>query len=192
MGLRRGVSPGMMAALQGVLHPVTLVWLDWPEEPVFAHSNAGVISWDGHDWRGVGIYGRLDVPEEMAGMISSRATLSLLGVPPAVFETVDAQVRNRAGRIWFGAATTPGGNTLAGAPCATYAGYVDAMRYTIQREGEDLVHAIQVELGSGPSARASSSVWHSWEDQAAKHPGDTAGRFLVNVEAEAEALTWPE
>lgn len=193
MGLTRGVPPAMMAAITaGGFHPAILVDLDWPGGAVQVHSGLGSLRALGRTWRGVGRFGAIEVPAEASGMVATRTTLTLLGVPPDVYDLLDAPVRNRPGEVLFGVAAEAGGNTLVSDPVIMFAGYMDAMRYTIQPDGKDLQHAIQLELGSGPEARSLASVVHSAEDQKRRWPADTAGRHLMNSETRAVTMTWPE
>lgn len=197
MGLTRTIHADTKAALQRVFYPIVMVHLDWPGGHVYAHSGAGTITWDGQSWLGVGKFGNIEVPGEAPGLAASQATLSLIGAPDALFDLLDAPIRNRPGEIYIALTTRPGGNILIGSPISLFSGYMDAMRYRLMSgEGDDgrtvLDHVVQIDLGSGPGARSASAVLHSYEDQIAKYPGDTAGRFLINIEAETETMTWPK
>lgn len=192
MGLKRAVHEDTLAALNGIFHPVLMVYLDWPGGAVRAHSGAGTITWDGHNWLGVGQFGEVEIPGEAPGLAASNVSLSLLGVPPDIWDTLEAPIRNRPGRLWVALTTQPGGNVLVGEPIDLFIGHMDAMRYRLRREDGGVSHAVQIDLGSGPGARSSSAVLHSLEDQADKFPGDTAGRHLINVEAHAENEPWPK
>ena len=196
MGLKRAIHPATKAALQGVFYPVVMLHLDWPGGHVYTHSGAGTITWDGHNWLGVGKFGSIEVPGEAPGLAASQATLSLVGAPDALLDLLDAPIRNRPGQIYVALTTQPGGNVLIGDPISLFTGYMDAMRYRLMSdEGDDgrvvVDHVVQVDLGSGPGARSSAAVLHSYEDQIEKFPGDTAGRFLINIEAEVENQRWP-
>jgi hypothetical protein len=193
MALTRGLDPAFAAALRSdVFHPVTLVDLDWPAGRIRAHSGAGVIVWGGHDWMGVGDFGSITTPAETTGAAANRATLTLVGLPADVLGEALGTARNRPATIYAGATTSAGGAVLVGAPVDVFAGYVDATRFVLEREGAGVTHGVQVDLGSGPSARAAATVHHSAEDQAAKFPGDTAGRWLINSERRQAAMRWPE
>lgn len=192
MGLKRPVHADTRAALDGIFHPVVMVHLDWPGGAVRAHSGAGTIAWGGQSWLGVGKFGAVDIPDEAAGLAASAVSLSLLGVPPEIWDTLAAPIRNRPGELWEALTTRPGGNILIGDPIGLFIGHMDAMRYRLRREDGGVTHAVQIDLGSGPGARSAAAVLHSYEDQIAQFPGDTAGRHLINIEAETENLTWPK
>lgn len=193
MALIRTVPAAMQAALDsGAFYPVIMVYLDWPDGEVFAHTGAGTIAFDGADWLGVGQFGAVQLPEESASLAASSATLKLLGVPDEILSRMDDPIRNRAGRVLFGCATTRGGNVLVADPVEVFAGYMDALRYTARASGGQIVHGLELRVASGPSARASASIYHSHEDQSARHPGDTLLVGLIHNEAESAAITWPE
>jgi len=193
MEMNRGIGQVMLNALAKHFHPVLLVFVDWPGDPVFAHSGAGVITFEEATWHGVGQFGRVDLPQESTGMMATRATLTLVGIAESDIDNIEtATARNRSCRVLVGCVTQAGGNVLIGDPVELWSGYVDAARLRVDAEGGDLVHAVRVEIGVGPSARARASVYHSAEDQASNFIGDTAGRHLVRIEAITEATTWPE
>ena len=193
MALIRTVPAAMQAALESdCFFPVIMVWLDWPDAPVFAHSGVGVIDYDGEEWLGVGAFGSIQLPEESAGLGATAATLQLLGVPDEVFDRLEDPIRNRRGRVLFGCTTEAAGNVLVSDPIEVFSGYMDASRYVARKSEAEIRHGIELRLATGPSARARASVYHSHEDQSAAHPGDTFGALWVNAEAVANGITWPE
>ncbi len=191
MGLIRLMHPAFLAALDGVMYPVILVYLDWPGETVRAHTNGGDITWGGATWRGVGKFGEIDVPSETPGLGADSAVLSLVGAPDDLFDLLEDPILNRPGEIYVGSTTEPWGNVLIGEPTPVFIGHMDSQRYRLRVEEKKSVQVIQVDIGSGPGARSKAAVLHSYEDQMAQYPGDTAGRHVINVEAETETLTFP-
>ncbi|WP_118138776.1 hypothetical protein [Oceanicella sp. SM1341] len=197
MELIRGIGAAMLARLSGRLfHPVVLVELDWPGGMQRLHTGVGIIDWDDAAWDGVGQLGSVSVPEESPSLVPSSALLGLTGLPPEIYDRLDDPIRNRPGRILVGCLTGRSSNLLAGDPVEIFAGYMDALRLSVEVEddaGETrIVHALQLELGSGPGARSVASITHSAEDQAAAFPGDTAGRHCIYNRASMEVMTWPE
>ena len=71
-------------------------------------------------------------------------------------------------------------------------GFIDAVRDRTSREDGDLTCEVHVRLGVGPSARAGGRFLHSYEDQIAQFPGDTAGRHLAQAREWGTAEMWPE
>ena len=191
--LKRGISPATLTALsQPVFYPVILVYLDWPNAPIYAHSNVGTLNWDGQDWRGVGQFGRVQMPEEDMGMAAQPSEVRLIGAPDEIDQYLDDPIRDRDGAIYFGLVTERGGNVLIGEPFSIYAGYMDAMRESVEIEDGVMRRDIVISLAGGPSQRSFVEIYHTYEDQIRRFPADTAGRLTINAEAEGAKLTWPE
>jgi hypothetical protein len=192
MALTRGIGSALLAEIsKSAWFPILLVHLDWPGGAVRVHSGVGSITWGGFTWGGVGAAGRIETPGEGISGTAGRATLTLFGAPADLLTQADAQIRNRPGAIYLGAVTQPAGNVLVGDPIAMFEGFMDALRFTIGGEGDVIEHALQLDLGSGPSMRQMAAILHSNEDQSLRYPGDTAGRHLINIEARVSTLRWP-
>jgi hypothetical protein len=194
VGLTRGIHPDALAAIAaGGFHSVSFLMLDWPGEELRLHSGHGVIGWDGHDWLGVGKAASASVPAETMGMAAAPVKLAMAGLPPAIWEALEAPILNRDGEMWMAATRDRSGQGgIIGAPWDLYAGYMDASRY-VQREGAaGPLHQMQLDLKSGPGARSAASVFHSYDDQMLAYPGDTGCRLFINALVRAETMTWPE
>jgi hypothetical protein len=192
----RDIDPALLAAMAApVWYPVMLLDLDWPLGRIRAHSGTGTITFGGDEYLGVGRFGAVTPPGEAFGMAAQPIDVALFGLPPEVLDEITAPTfnpRNRRGTSYIAASTEPGGNVLIGTPYPKATGYVDAVRYTLRRQGEERQHGVQVSLGVGPSARAAAVLVHSAEDQQSRHPADTAGRWLVNARRRVEVMTWPQ
>lgn len=194
MSLTRGVHPDALAAIAaGGFHPVCFLSIDWPGDPLWLHSGHGIISWDGRTWLGVGKEASASVPAETMGMAAAPVKLTLSGLPSAIWEALEAPIRNRDAEMWMAVTQERSGQGgIIGAPWSHYAGYMDASRY-VQRAGSaGPLHMLELDLGSGPGARSAASVFHSYADQIDAFPGDTGGRLFINALAQAETMTWPE
>ena len=196
MELRRGVPPAMLAAMAGTTYPVLFVHLDWPGAPVFVHSAKGVLTWGGHDWKGVGAFGSISIPDEGGGsMATAEASVTLQASPEDLDAYMDDTIRNREAAFYWGSLTArPGtaGAQLISDPVAVFHGAMDAAGLTFEPDGDNVISSITVGLATGPGARSSASVYHSDQDQARRHSGDTAGRLTALASLRREAITWPE
>lgn len=191
--LKRNINPTLLAALGNTpIYPIIFVYLDWPDAAVRVHSNVGDIVWDGFTWKGIGNFGALQMPGEETGLISQPAQLRLVGAPDELDQYLDDPIRDRDGEVWFGLTTARAGNTLIGSPFSIYTGYMDAMRDTVQDEDGNLRRDLVIDLAGGPSQRSYTDLFHTYEDQQLRHPGDTAGRLVQNAEAERDRMTWPD
>lgn len=193
MELSRNINPALLAAISGEsFHPVMLVWLDWPGGAVRAHSGRGDITWGGEVWVGISDASSMASGEEGIGMASTSLTLSLAAPPEEIMSRISDPIRNRQGRLYWGAVTEPKGNVLVGEPMLFYDGYMDSSAMPIKADEEGLTHYIEVSLSSGPGARSVASIYHTAEDQSRKYPGDTAGRHVINALARTETQRWPQ
>jgi hypothetical protein len=190
--LTRSADPALLGTLsQPFFYPVILVYLDWPGTPLRVHTNIGTIAFDGYDWLGVGKFGDLSLPEETFGLASQAAEMRLVGLPDELDDYLDDPIRNRAARVWFGAVTTRAGNVLVAPPVEVFSGYMDAMRDVTSSDATGRVRGVILTVAQGPSQRSNAEVYHTYEDQIAAYPGDTAGRFSINIEAEVQKIRWP-
>lgn len=197
MALTRGASATLIAefAKQG-WHPVVMAYIDWPSGDVRAHSGVGTISYGGHDWLGIGDYGRVEVPPESRSGAARRLTLTLLGGIADLLTQSGEQVRGRDGEIYAGAVTTRSGATLVADPVRVWRGTADALRFEMGVTDEIVMTveaALQLQLSSGPALRRNASQYHSLEDHKANFSAtDTAARLIQSAETVARNMTWPE
>lgn len=193
MALTRGVSAPLLAEVaKPHFFPAVLVYLDWPDGEVWMHTNRGDISFDGETWSGIGDFGQVSLPEEADGIVASSATISIIGPADIVLDHLYAPIRNRPGRVLWGAVTERAGNVLVGQPFEIFAGYMDACRMTVSDDQGGQVYVLQLTLGTGPGARSGASITHSSEDQRKAFSGDTAGRHTIHATSNARKRTWPE
>jgi hypothetical protein len=189
----RGVHPDTLAAIAaGNFCPVVLVYLDWPDGAIRVHSGVGPLSFGGHTWLGLGQFAGISAPAESVGLAQSVAQLKLIGAPDEIDAYLDAPIRGRPGEIWFGCVSERAGNVMAGPPFRVFTGFMDAMRDTITAEGGNTTRVVTIAVADGPSQRLATTIYHTDEDQRIRQPSDTAGRLVINAEARARDLTWPE
>lgn len=197
MGITRDIHPDTLSALQeAYFYHAAMVFFDWPDQPVYAHTGVGIISFDGHDWIGVGDFGRISLPEETSGLASFPAEFEIIGLDATIVDYLDDPVRNRDVKVYGAILADRSSNQVVGEPFEIWSGYADGMKYSATVQDNNgrsvLSHGIKLEARGGPTVRLTSEVYHTPEDQSTKYPGDTAGRWVINAEAEGQKLTWPE
>lgn len=194
MGISRGIDSDLVEAMETVFNPTVLVYVDWPTGPVRVHSGVGELSYDGETWLGLGKYGDISIPSENLSLVSSKATLSVGGTLTDMFDQLNANPRNKTVYIYFGCVTEPSGTTLIGEPFKIFTGYIDQVDFDFNKSSESFgTSTVTITVGSGPSARSRATISHGAEDQEAKHPGDTAGRQVINaLKKVINPDTWPE
>lgn len=196
MDLTRGTPSALLASISGpYFHPIVLAFIDWPGEPLRAHSGRGDIVFAGQTWIGVGRFGGIEVPDEAMSGVASEFRMSLVTDFPDIEPYTDTVIRGRVGQLFLGATQTPGGNDLIGA-VEIVTGTADGMGMkfdVIEQDGQTIdAYRIEVTMTTGPSMRSAASVVHSNEDQRRAYPNDTAGRHLILAEANAQKTLWPE
>lgn len=193
MALTRGTPGALLALLAGHFHPVLLTYADWPGEEIRLHTGVGEMSWDGQTWLGAGSLVRFQAPEETAGLATDEGAVHVAATVEDMLAERGKVIRNRPIKVWFGATTTPGGNVLAADPVVLFSGYFDSRKASLARSGENLSHDMVLGLGIGPGARSAASITHSYEDQIASFPGDTAGRQVqIAIRRQRNPQSWPE
>lgn len=193
MELKRNLAQQTLNAItEPFFYNVWMVFIDWPEGPVRAHSGVGTITFQGVPWVGVGNFGTITLPEESLGMASFPAEIEVTGLPSEIMDYLESPVRNRTIKVYAAIVTERAGNQVIGDPFEIWNGYADAMTFNATEDGENLNYGIRIEARGGPTVRASAEVYHTAEDQATKFPADSAGRLTINAEAEGSKLTWPE
>jgi len=187
MGVTRDIDPDLLAAISDQwFHPVTLVFVDWPGDPLRVHSGSGTITWGGHDWTGLdGLNaGQVTLPNEAASLAMVEGEAVAGGDPERIDEILgDAEAaRGQAVQVWFGAVTARAGTVLIGDPMLVFTGTIGAVADEDTPHGDTgMVRLVRLQLVSGPSQRAVAAAHHSWDDQRRTDPEDTAGRWVMGA-----------
>ncbi len=163
--------------------PVFLVFVDWPGDPVYAHSGVGNITFDSQTWAGVGDFARIALPAEQRGTAADSAAFSLVGVPDDLASLVTEDARDITCAVWFGAVTERAGTTLVGTPQEVFRGRGDQMRESIAASDLGRTRSLQLGATTGPSQRLRSGLFHTSEQHQRSYPGDTLLRHAAGVEA---------
>lgn len=169
----RGIDPATLTALQSAFYPVVIVFVDWPSGPVRVHSGVGTMNWAGHDWHGVGDVGGVMLPGEDAGMAQGAASVSIGGDPVDLSDIMREDYLGREVSVWYGIVTERAGASLVGQPFDVFTGEIE----TAVDEQTPGFRGITLEITTGPSQRSAGRAVHSYADQIAEFPGDTAGRW---------------
>lgn len=178
----RAVNATLLAEIsKPFFNPVFLVWIDWPSDPVYAHSGIGDLSFAGETWTGVARFGSVSLPQEGGGIAAQVATFSLVDMPSDLALLVASAPRDMACGVWFGAVTQRAGSTLVGLPCEVFRGLSDELREAIQMDELGLSRGADLMARTGPSQRATASTFHTNEQHQIDSPGDTLFRHAAGV-----------
>lgn len=194
MDLIRGFGPSQLDALRSsVFYPNLMVFVDWPGDPLRFNMGDRDLTWDGHTWPGFGILASLALPPETMGIASSTATLSIAGVDHDLDDQIGSSIRGKRVDISLALMSSQTGGVRIGDPVPLFKGIIGGGRMRTSSVSKDeVLSRIEVDLSTGPSARAESSIYHTDEDQRKKYPNDTAGRLVILSYARAQKLRWPE
>jgi len=105
-----------------------LVELDFSSGFVRAWSGIGTLSWNGHDWAGVGALGSIGVIAEEEGIVATGVTLSLAVTDTALLSTaLTEHYQGRAASVWLALFDTSSLSVIAD-PVKVFAGIMDNMQ----------------------------------------------------------------
>lgn len=192
MILERDIDDDLYAEFQKpMFHPCSLVYIDWPDDPVYAHSGRGIIRYNGRDYTGLEPVGSILLPSEAMGIVADDATLTLVGpIADLLGAANETDVIGSEVRIYAAATGTAGGNDLIGEPMRTFTGQVAKTDLDAKPEAPSV---LSVRVLSGEPARASAKITHSDEDQQISYPRDTFFQRVRLASAWVGNLpTWPE
>ena len=192
--VRDDIDPATLTAISDPsgFYPIVMFFVDWPDAPVYAHTNRGVVAWAGQSWNGVGNVANIQLPGDSQGMAAQEASIGIRGFGDELDEYLSSDVRDRAAEIYFGAVTERDGATLIGEPFSIFTATINGLEDLTEAVETGRTRGLQVPLSSLPSQRSNASVYHSFQDQSRRYPGDTAGRLLLNAERNYKGLRWPQ
>ena len=194
MDLVRGFNPAQLTSLRSsVFYPNLMVFIDWPGDPLRFSFREEPIVWDGNTWTGFGPLAELSLPSESPGIAAESAVLSIAGVDHDLDGKMDTPIRGRMVQVYLALMANRTGANRIGDPVRLFSGTIGSSRMKTSKMSEnETMSRIEVDLSTGPSARAESSIYHTDEDQRKRYPTDTAGRLVIFSRAKAQKLRWPE
>ena len=173
---KRDSDPTFITGIsQPVIHPITLVRIDWPGELLNLHTGAGSVPFDGEDFTGTLVNGEnlgvVQFPNEEAGLRGQEMTLTLYGEYSQLLNRVNPLATGQKVTVWAGITTKPGGNVLIGEPEVAFVGAISGDLVSPPTSGA--IAALMLRVKSGTHARVRGSITHSNEDQQSNYTGDT-------------------
>lgn len=194
MDLIRGMSVDQLAAIRrSTFYPNLAIFVDWPGDPLRFHFGRGDLLVEGEIYSGFGNAASLSLPSESPSIAAAAGSLSIAGVDIDLDGQIDTPVRGRAVTVHMLFMTDRATGPRIGPPIQLFRGTIGATRMRTSKVDDlNLMSTIEVDLTTGPSARAESSIFHSNEDQSRAFPGDTAGRLTILAYSNAQKMRWPE
>lgn len=167
--------------------PHFAVFLDFPDDPVYAWSGLGDISFNGQTWSGVGGLGQISGLVENSQLNAESVTFTLTGIPSAnhdlVRDSLSTYFLGRRALIYI--LFVDEIYQIKATPRVIWAGRMDVP--TITDDGQSITINLTAEnilVGLG----GSSVSYYTDEDQQARHPGDRF--FEYNAAIQGRPLYW--
>ena len=174
--MSRSISATNLAEINAShLHPVTLVKIEF-DEPVYAHSGIGIITYDGNEYTGVGQLGQIDATKESEDLRPMSITITLSGVNETFL--ADALKSGNYGdvvTIYEGYRQDDG--TLVDDPIIVWKGKYEHSGILADKESSVSItaqHDLAI-LDEKDGSRFSD------EDQQRRYPGDKFFEFIHNM-----------
>ena len=165
--------------------PVLFVELDYPGDPVRVHDWLGEITWNGHQWTGVGNLGELKDIEETTEISNISVQLVLSGVNTDLLsKALTSNYYRRSTWIYIGMLNAATGQLTAGADIL-WQGYMDVM--TVQVAGDEMALILTAENEDADLDRPSGTLYSNAQQQA-DYPGDKGFEYLKFGETQ---IRWP-
>lgn len=147
-------------------HPDGVVRV-WSRTGTRVFTDTGVPEIDGYEWRGLGIAGRITGATSSVPLQIKQVTFELAGVPPKAAAYLSGKVRNRVGKVWFGALD---GRRLIPNPDLVVDSVLDYQKLAVQDNGTCTIRILG-NIGFFNLTRASNRAW-THERQQIRFPGD--------------------
>lgn len=194
MDLIRGLSETQKQTLRrSSFFPNLMLYIDWPGTPLRMNLSRTNMIYRGETFYGFGGAAGLTLPSEASGIAAASASLAIAGVEHDLGTKVTSPARGRSVSVFLALMSEPGGGSGIGDPVPLFRGTIGSLRMrTSSRSVDERLSTLEVDLSTGPSARAKSSIYHTNEDQQLRYPTDTAGRLVILAYAKAQKLRWPE
>ncbi len=167
---------GRLALICDIDHPVT---------PVHVWSGTNTLTWNGNDYQGVGILGKITAPDSQTMLGVQQVTFEMSGLPPSSTKFLGANMKRRSARAWLAALRKM---TVLDVFLA-----VDALLdYPSMKTAQDGTVTISLtgNVGFWSIDRALDLVWsHEW--QISRYPTDTGLSMMSSLISKASNWRLP-
>ena len=182
--MTRSVSGAMATALAAAnLRPALFVELQFGSGTIYATNLPATITWNGHDWLGLGNLGSISMVEEGESIQAYGLALTLSGVQPAyVSIALGEQYQGRTAKVYLGLFNDS--YALIADPVQVFRGRMDNMELA---QGETFTIKVNCEGRLADFERARVRRYNH-EDQIAIYPDDRGFEFVPQMVE--KALNW--
>lgn len=160
-----------------VVRPVILVFIDWPNDPVYAHNRTGDIVYDSKVWSGVGDFGSIGDVELDHNLGAHTVSLTLSGINPDTLTKVTlGGVVNRDVELHFGV-LDENGQLISAFPY--FYGRVSSNQMTRYDKESDTIE-IEATSKTGDWGRSRPDRY-TWESQKGRHANDDFFQYVTDM-----------
>ncbi|MEC9292247.1 MAG: hypothetical protein VX730_07600 [Pseudomonadota bacterium] len=182
--MTRALSSYNAAATSGkTVHPVIFVKIDYTDNPVYAHSDTGTLSFHGETFTGVGQLGSISGIEEQGDLAASGLTMTLAGIDPTLLsQAMHAPHQGRPVHVWIGYLDE--NRTLVDTPHLIFRGRLDTHTLTL---GEQAILTLTAENRLVDWSRPRTLRFNA-ESQKTRFPADEGFAFVA--QATEKTILW--
>lgn len=176
------ISFGMQTALREGRPLLLLAEIDHPDGLVRAHTGVGTITFKGHDWLGVGIFGSVGPVTISTETVIQEVAFELSGIEPTeeTLQFLNANVRNREATVWL--AAIGGDGQIVRDPYELMRAQLDYQTQEADHESGEVKISIVARSGFYTLERAIDEAWTA-EDQARLYPSDTGLDLITSLQS---------
>lgn len=182
--MSRNLTSAVQAAFEASnVAMLVLVELDFESATQYLNNSGQIVTWNGHDWRGVGAMGAIEAVEETAGVQATTLTMKLSGVETGQISIMLSEnYQGRSAKIY--AAALDADYSVLADPVLIFQGLMDQMQLDIGQKSE-ITLTVESRLADleRPRVRRFNDA-----DQQEQYPGDKGLAFAEQMVS--KAINW--
>lgn len=138
-GLQESIANGWpVVALASIDHPVPEVIALFPDGVIRLWDGVGVLRHDGHNWKGIGPFGRLVGIGGSKRLLLRAVQFAMVGIPANLSIYLDERMRNRPAKAWI-AGLDARGMKVNGEPYQEVDGLCDYQEHKTEDGGQQTI-----------------------------------------------------
>lgn len=154
-----------------------LCFIDHPDGEVRVWSHTGTLEYDGHEWQGLGVLGKVSGMSKSTNLAIKQVTFELSGVPPTSDELLSSRVRNREAYVWL--APLNKAKRIIADPLLLVWAKLDYQKIKLDDNGLSTISLVG-NVGFWSIERATNLSW-THEQQQVDYPSDSGLSLLPSL-----------
>ena len=172
-------TPAFLTATQAAaLRPAILVAADFPSGTVYIWTGLGTLTWNGHDWLGVGTLLAVPAIEELATVDARGTVIQLSGLDASLLSTVMEDLQHGRSVVIY-LALFDSSLALIADPLLLWSGMMDQPTIEVSGDTATISMACEnklIEMNVAVDRRYTN------EDQQLDYPGDMGFSFVDQIQ----------